>query len=219
MPNTKYDIPAKAKRLSKRGSPALQEFYHHFFINETGLIRGEVDLTFLKDLSPQESAIAKGLIRRNLDRGYTHIIEGAAAFHDQEAVPQLKKLLARAPDLSRRLTIAGALWKLDKDPSFPACLREMVESDSNSLKVAHMNQLSWLGDERAINILIELLSDGDSFVRYLALTRLNEIEHKKRFVASAPPSSEDAYVSRHRDDGFMAMMVKNLTDWLNANAA
>ena len=178
MPNTRYDIPAKAKRQSKRGSAAFQTFYRHFFVNECGLIRGEVDLSFLKDLTPQETTLAKDLIRRNLNRGYTHILQGAAALHDHEVVPQVKEMLACESNLSRRLTIAGTLWKLDKDPSFVECLYDMVQSDSNSLKEAHIDQIAWLGDERAINLLIDLLEDDGSFVRYLALSRLNEIEQK-----------------------------------------
>jgi len=218
MPNTRYDIPSKSKRQSKRGSPALQSFYRNFFVNEFAVTRGEVDLGFLNDLVPEEAAIAKDLIRRNLKHGYTHIIEGAGALHDQEAVPQLKELFASASSASRRLTIAGALWKINQDPCFPECLREMVESDSDSLKVAHMDQVTWLGDDRSINIFIDLLADPDSFVRHLALSRLNEIEHKKRFLGADLPRSSDEYIACRNDGGFMKMMVQNLTESYNANA-
>jgi hypothetical protein len=215
MPKTVYDIPAKAKRECKQGSPALQAFYRDFFVNATGLIRGEVDLTFLQSLTTKESALAKDLIRRNLKLRYTHIIEGAAALRDQEAVPQLKEMLARESNLSRRLTIAGTLWRLVKDSSFPERLHDMVQSDSEPLKEAHIDQIVWLGDERAIRLLMDLLEDDGRFVRYLALSRLNEIEHKRRFMGAELPHSPDHYLTRRGDNGFMQLMAMNLTEWCN----
>ncbi len=220
MSNTVYDIPAKAKRQSKRGSPAFQEFYRHFFVNSTGLIRREVDLSFLQELAPEETAIAKDLIRRNLKLNYTHIIDGAAALRDREAVPQLQDMLARESNLSRRLSTAGALWKIAEDPIFLECLRDMAESNYETLKEAHMYQIPWLGNVDAISLLIDLLKDSGSFVRHLALSALNAIEHRKHFLCSSDelPCGPSDYTSRRDDTEFMNVMVQNLCQWYNANA-
>ncbi|HHK41251.1 MAG TPA: hypothetical protein ENJ50_02435 [Planctomycetaceae bacterium] len=220
MSPTVYDIPTKVTRKSKRGSPALQEFYHHFFVNSTGLIRREVDLSFLHELAPDETAIAKDLIRRNLKLNYAHIIAGAGALRDREAVPQLHSMLARERTLSRRLSIAGALWKIREDPIFLECLRDMVESDDETLKEAHMYQLPWLGNEHAINLLIDLLQDSGSFVRHLALSTLNAIEHRTHFVCLSHelPCGPDDYISRRDDMEFMNVMVQNLRQSYNAHA-
>jgi HEAT repeats len=181
MANALFDIPGPLKRRCKRGSPALKSFYDIFFVNWTALSRREADLRFTGLLKGEELAIAKELIRRNLNRGYDHILDGAAVFRDTEVVPQLKKTLAAVADLSRRLTIAGTLWRIAKDPSFEECLREMVRSENHTLKEAHFEQIGWLGDERAIDMLIDLLSDRGDFVRSLAVAQLNEIEHQRRF--------------------------------------
>ena len=55
-------------------------------------------------------------MRRNLKLRYTHIIEGTSALRDIGAVPILQAMLDEESDVSRRLTIAGALWKLSQDP-------------------------------------------------------------------------------------------------------
>lgn len=217
MLNTEYDLPAKAKRQSKGGSRALREFYRHFFVDSVGLSRREVDLSFLQDLTPGESAIAKDLIRRNLKLNYTHIIDGAAALRDREAVPQLQDMLARESNPSRRLSIAGALWKITEDPIFRACLRDMAESNDEILKAAHMYQIPWLGDVHAINLLIDLLHDSDSFVRHLALSALNAIEHRKNLFSDELPCGPSDYISRRDDMEFMNVMVQNLCQWYNAN--
>ena len=221
MSNTKYDIPVEAKRhfKDKRCSTAFRDFYTNFFVSEYGLTRREVDLAFLKNLTAHEVSLAKDLIRRNLKYGYSHIIEGAAALDDREAVPILREMLSRESNLSRRLTIAGSLWKIEKDPSFSACLREMADSDSQTLKEAHFYQIAWLGDERAISLLIELLEDEGSFVRYLALSRLNEIENKKRFIGDPLPHTADHYLSLRDNVGFMRTMVDNLSGWYNVHAS
>jgi hypothetical protein len=41
---------------------------------------------------------------------------------DTEAIPLLREMFENEPDESRRLIIAGALWKLCKDPVFIDCL-------------------------------------------------------------------------------------------------
>ena len=219
MSNTIYDIPVEAKRQSKRGSHAFQKFYRHFFVNSTGLIRGEVDLSFLRELTPDETSLAKDLIRRNLKLNYTHIIDGAAALRDREAVPQLRDMVARESDLSRRLSIAGALWRITKDPIFLECLRDMAKSDNESLKEAHIFQVLWLGDQHAINLLIDLLNDPGSFVRHLALLALNAIEHRKHFHCSSDdlPCGPSDYIARKGDKEFINVMVQNLCQWHNAN--
>ena len=115
-----YDIPEEVRRGYH--SPAFAQFLHHWFIDSMGLSRREVDLSFIKDLTPQETEVAKDLLRRNLRLRHTHVIEGVAEMADVAAVPFLQAMLVEEPDLSRQLTIAGTLWKLVGDPSFVDCL-------------------------------------------------------------------------------------------------
>jgi hypothetical protein len=217
--NRYFDIPPALKRKCKNGSEALRCFYRHFFVDTYGLTRREVDLSFLKQLTPDELQIARDLLRRNLGRSYTHIIEGAAALGDIEAVPLLRSLLAQHSDLSRRLTIAGSLWKLARDPCFPNCIAEMVASGSTTLKETHVEQILWLGDERSIHHLIKLLNDGGSFVRFLALSHLNGIEHGERFLFKALPTSAEEYKNRQNDDYFIDHMVNRLQKWNQQTSA
>jgi hypothetical protein len=214
-----YDIPYEAQPKDGLHSPAYHRFFENFFVNATGLIRHEVDLDFISALTPQETDLAKDLIRRNLKLRHVHIIEGVAALQDHELVPQLRDMFAHESDLSRRLTIAGTLWKLENDSVFPECLREMVKSENDSLKVAHIHQIAWLGDERTINLLIDILEGGFGFARHLSLSMLNTIEHERSYIGSDLPHQEKYYISRKSDEVFMEKMVKNLNEWYNKIAA
>jgi hypothetical protein len=206
---TIYDIPEEV--LSRSQSPAFAQFLHHWFVDTTGLTRREVDLTFLRDLTEEEREIAKDLLRRNLRLNYTHIIQGVAALNDVAAVPVLRGMLAEENDLSRKLIIAGTLWRLVGNPVFVDCLNRMKVNDRGALRAAHFDQVLWLDDERAIDLLIDLLDDSDSFVRFLALSTLNRIEFERVFRSKKElPRSPEDYRPRRNDPAFRMLMVKHL---------
>jgi hypothetical protein len=127
---------------------------------------------------------------------YNHIIEGTAALNDVGAAPLLRSMLDQEPDLSRRLTIAGALWKLTRDRVFPELLRESV--GFGILRARHLYQVLWLDDGCAVDILVDLLGDKDWT---LTLGLLNELEFGRRMLIPAremPHQRE--YYREHRND-------------------
>ena len=193
-------------------SSAFTQFLQNWFGNSQALTRGEVDLRFLKDLTPDEREIAKDLVRRNLKLTYTHVIEGVAALGDITSVPILQAMLAGESDASRQLTIAGALWKLNQDAVFVDCLERMRVSKDATLKQAHFHQILWLGNERAIDYLVELLDDADAFVRFLAISTLNGLEFQRLFFVPEAqlPCGSDLYRSRINDPNFRSMMAAHL---------
>lgn len=205
-----YEIPDEI--LRRPHSPAFASFLQHWFGDSRALTRGDVDLVFLNALTPEERAIATDLVRRNLPLKYVHVIEGVAALGDLTAVPVLRAMLASEPDASRQLTIAGVLWKLVQDEAFVECLSRMKSSDHTALKRAHFHQILWLADERAIDFLISFLDDADHFVRFLALSRLNELEFERRFFVPEAqlPHGPDHYRSRRDDAEFRARMAAHL---------
>ena len=211
MSNDRYDIPNRCKPHKTRSSKAFRDFYRNFFVEETALIRGEVDLSFIRRMRPAEAALARELIRLNIGRGYTHIIEGAAALNCTALTTRLKVMYTLTHDMSRRLTIAGTLWKLSADSRFPKALRKMVRSAHTSLKEAHHDQILWLDNEEAILLLIELLADQGSFVRYLALSSLCVIHAGRalRFNGRLPHNA-DYFVSQKSDPAFLESMKQNL---------
>jgi hypothetical protein len=193
-------------------SPALAEFEWHWFQNTWALTRGEVDLSFLDQLTPSELEYARARLRAVLHLAYTHIIEGVAALRDVSSVPTLRSMLEHETNLSRKLTIAGALWKLARDESFVDCIVEMKSGHSAITKQAHFHQIMWLDDERAIDIYFELLRDPDSLVRFLALKTLNELEFDQRFMVPAKlfPCSGSDYESRREDKVLRELLATNL---------
>jgi hypothetical protein len=195
-----------------RASPEFREFYGHYFVNSLGLARREVDLAFLERLDSAERGLAARLLRSNLHLRYTHIIEGFAELRDASAAGELRAMLQDEPDLSRRLTIGRTLWRLERDPSFVALLAEMIRAKSPTLRQAHLDDVLLLEDERSIHLLIDLLDDSDSFVRFLALSHLNGIEYKKSFLVPAQELPHDAGYFRNRrtDPVFIAGMVEHL---------
>ena len=208
--SSSYDLPEQI--FKQPHPPAFKEFLHHWFVNTWGLSRGEVDLAFLNDLTPEEREIAKDLIRRNLGLKYTHIIEGVAALHDVSTAPILRSMVDEETNASRQLTIAGVLWKLTSDPIFIDCLSRMKASDDATLKQAHFHQILWIGDDRAISFLIDLLDDADRFVRFLALSTLNRLEFNRQFFVPAKqlPRQPDDYRRRRHDSSFRQLMTVHL---------
>jgi len=205
-----YEIPEAVVRGPH--SNAFVQFLQNWFGNSAALTRGEVDVTFLNDLTSSERQIAQDLLRRNLKLRYTHVIEGVAALGDLASIPILRAMLASEPDVSRKLTIAGALWKLDQDVVFVDCLNQMISNKNATFKQAHFHQILWLGDERAIDFLVELLEDSDQFVRFLALSTLNGLEFERLFFVPEAklPCGSDAYRLRRKDADFRSMMVAHL---------
>lgn len=88
----------------------------------------------------------------------------------------------------------------------------MRSSTDAIFKQAHFHQILWLGDERAIDFLVELLDDSDHFVRFMALSALNELEFETRFLVPEIklPCGSDAYRSRREDADFRSMMALHL---------
>lgn len=207
-----YDIPAGIQQQPH--SKAFGEFLWNWFGDSLGLTRGDVDLAFLNDLTTEERETAKDLLRRNLKSKHTHIIEGVAQLGDVTAAKELRAMLEGESSASRKLTIAGSLWRLNKDEAFVKCLREMIASNNPTLKQAHFHQILWLGDERAIEMLLDSLRDDDSFVRYVALARLNGLEFNRRFVvpANQMPHGPDYYESRRQDEDFRRFLMTHLRE-------
>ncbi len=201
-----YNIPSEI--VDSPHSKAFETFLWNWFGDPLAVSRHELDLTFLNDLKPDELRLARQLIRRNLELKQIHIIEGASALRDTESVPMLQKMVGAESDESRKLTIAGALWKLSKDPLFVELLNQAKSNPDGTLIRTHIQQILWLDDDRAIDLLIDLLDHPDWKVGTFALDLLNTLEHGLRFpnAASLPTKSND-YRRRRDEPTFRAQMV------------
>jgi hypothetical protein len=157
--STGFDIPDEVSRGPH--SPAFGEFLWNWFGDTLALTHGELDITFLNDLTPAELDCAREMIRRNLKLRYVHIIQGVSALRDVDSAPILRAMIEDEHEESRRLTMAGALWKITRDPVFPELLERAKQSGNAGLISAHLFQVLWLDDERSIDFLIELLPERD----------------------------------------------------------
>lgn len=147
-----YDVPEEIARGPH--SPAFREFLYNWFGDTVALTHGELNLGFLRELTPEELTVARELIRRNLKLRQNHIIEGAGLLADPEAVPILRKMLAK-DDGGWALVIAGALWRINRDPVF---LDVIANSKGRLSLFGFWNwKVLWLDDERAIDILVDAL--------------------------------------------------------------
>ena len=198
-----YEIPEEIEQGAH--SPAFTKFLRGWFLDTYAITHGELDITFLKELTPEELETARELIRRNLKTRYTHIVEGASALHDVEAAPILREMLDKEPEESRRLTMAGALWKIAKDPVFIDCL-ERAKASNGSLVSAHLHQVLWLDDERAIDFLIDLLDHREWLVQAPTLSLLNQLESGLRVAMPVRemPHQPDDYRRRRNDPALSA---------------
>jgi hypothetical protein len=214
---SRYEIPLET--WSKPRSEAFHKFYDYWFQNSFALTRGEIDVAFLADLTPEELQLARNLVRSNLGLRETHLVEGAAQLNDVESIPRLRDLCDTETNPSRKLTISGALWKLAGDERFVGTILQMVASMDANLKQAHFHQILWLGNEVSIRALIDLLSDNDRFVSYLALAKLNELEYGHPFSVSFDqlPSQPSRYQSLRDDKGFCGQLATSLRAKLDRN--
>ncbi len=152
-------------------SPAFRQFLFNWF--SSNRISFSERLRAANDLTLEEIQLGQQPIRCNLKCKHGHIISGTWALGDLEAVPLLRSMFDGEEDESRRLLIAGALWKLNKDSVFIECLNRAKKS--GLLKVFfHLQQVLWLNDERAVDFLIDLLPETDqNRERACRLRRLN----------------------------------------------
>jgi hypothetical protein len=151
-----YDVPQDV--VDGPHSPAFRQFLLNWF--GSNRVSFAERLRTASDLAPEEATVGRELIRRNLKCNYSHIISGTWALGDLEAVPLLRVMFDNEKDESRRLVIAGALWKLNNDPVFGECLNRAKKSGLLKI-VFHLQQVLWLNDERAIDFLIGLLPETD----------------------------------------------------------
>jgi hypothetical protein len=199
-----FDVPEEIANCEH--SPAFAKFLFNWFGDTYALTHGQLDLTFLEDLTPTELATARELIRRNLKLRYVHIIEGVSALHDVAAAPILRGMFNDEPNESRRLTIAGAIWKLTRDPVFVDCLNRAKESGAHLFVGDHLRQVLWLDDERAIDFLIDLL-DYKAARGVLAL--LNQLETGRVMIVPPRelPHQPADYRRRRHDPEFREFMT------------
>jgi hypothetical protein len=202
-----FDVPEEV--AAGPHSPAFEAFLRNWFGDTWALTHGELDLSFLHDLSPDELRTARELIRRNLKLGLAHIIQGAAALRDVEAVPALRAMLDAQEDIDRRLIIAGALWNLVRDPVFITCLDEAKKAGGRTL-AAHLYRVLWVDDERALDFLIDLLDQREREVWTLTLGLLNRLEFGQPFYVAAEkmPRQPKDYRDRRTDPAFRKEMTE-----------
>ncbi len=203
-----YDIPESVAAGSH--SETFSKFLWNWFGNTAAVARNELDVTFLRDLTPGELSLARGLVRRNLRLKHVHIIVAAGLLQDQEAAPILKSMLEGESDLSWRLAIAGSLWRIDRDPIFVRCLEEAKAMCPSLFQWVHLTQVLWLEDERSVDFLIDLLDQKDAMGRAAALRKLNQLEFER--IMGVPPKElphQPDYYRKIRQDGvFRAHMVE-----------
>jgi hypothetical protein len=202
-----YDIPESV--AAGPHSPAFAKFLWNWFGNPMALSRGELDLTFVNDLTQDELSLARDLIRRNLPVKHTSILQGVEALRDVEAAPILRKMLSEETDLSWRLTISGALWRLNRNPVFIECLKEAKSLRPSIFQGVHLWQVLWLDDERAVDFLIDLLNQKDWPALSMTLGLLNQLEFGRPMGVPARemPHQPADYRKLRGDPAFRAHMA------------
>jgi hypothetical protein len=113
--------------------------------------------------------------------------------------------------MDRQLTIAGALWKINRDPVFIETLRKVRAARPSLFQYFHAFKVLWLDDERALDFLIGLLDVKDAMVQFTALKILNELELGRRmpgvFARDMPHQPAD-YNRQRNDPAFRTRMVE-----------
>lgn len=219
-----YEVPQEL--VDNPPSPEFRRFLLNWFgsnrVDNSDMVRSATCL------AGEELTLARDLMRRNLKTRHTTIINGTWILGDMDAIPLLREMFENEPNESRRLTIAGALWKLCRDPVFIECLNRVR---GTSLMVPHMDQVLWLDDERAVDFLIDLLPADDRDYRRMrrrgiwrklfgisqdqaaitgrwALGMLNRLETGPRLIGLSEGRPPSHYRELRNERGFRDLMVE-----------
>jgi hypothetical protein len=111
--------------------------------------------------------------------------------------------------MSRRLMMAWALWKIERDPIFVECLHEARSARPKIFGYVHLDQVLWLNDERALDFLVGLLEVKEGIVYSFTLGLLNELEFGRRMrIHHSKMTHQPAdYRKLQKDPTFRAQMV------------
>jgi hypothetical protein len=156
-------------------SIAFKDFYQNHFIDAYGLSRGDVDNYFFDAMTNEEKEIAKKLIRQNLKLRQAHLFKAAGILSDIEALPILYEQLNGNSDLSWRLTIGQAIWRINQDGIYADLLRELKKHPSDTMREAHFDQVTDLKNEESVEMLFDLLNDKSGLVKSMTVSKLNYI--------------------------------------------
>ncbi|MEX2282583.1 MAG: hypothetical protein WEE89_08870 [Gemmatimonadota bacterium] len=199
-------------------SPAFRRFYHVHFVDTILLLRNEVDLDFASRLTANELALARRLLRANLQVSVYR--NSAALLNDREAIPILEQLVEQAKQLTEKIDIARALWILDRSPIYPSLIDRLVRGRNAALKQQHIYDILQLADRRAIDHLYTLAQDQDEAVRDLAIFHLTDLANawKGRWLNNESTRTPDLeyFLQRRESSRFIKRMLKELREWHDA---
>ena len=187
-------------------STAFREFYKNHFEDAYGLSRGEVDESFFTRMTQTEKETAKRLIRQNLELRQPHLFRAAGILKDEDAISILYKHFHRDTNLSWRLTIGQAIWRINGDEMYENLLNELSDHPDETMKVAHLDQITDLRNEVSIDLLFKLLNDDSGFIQRLAHTKLDFImtgQHK-------PQPEYEIQFYKTADSDLRAELLENL---------
>jgi hypothetical protein len=168
---TEYFIDIDPK--SNSFSTAFNDFYQNHFVNAFGLSRGDVDTYFYNAMTTQEKEIARRLIRQNLKLRQAHLYKATGLLKDIEALPILYEQLNSNSDLSWRLTIGQAIWRLNRDGIYADLLRQLKTHPSDTMREAHFDQVTDLKNEESVEMLLDYLNDKSGLVISMTVAKLN----------------------------------------------
>jgi hypothetical protein len=171
------DINPNSQSLSKD----FKDFFHNHFVDSYGLTRNEVDTSFFKNMSAKEKEIAKNIIRKNLHLKYVHLFKASGELEDEKALPILYEFINNEKDLSWKLTIGRAIWKINKDKVYEDLLISLATSIDENLKYAHFEQLYDLGENKKIQFLQLMTGKDETLSERRATEILCQILNKKEF--------------------------------------
>ncbi|WP_452227611.1 MULTISPECIES: hypothetical protein [unclassified Lacinutrix] len=170
------NIDPNSQTLSKE----FKDFYYNHFVEPYGLSRNEVDTSFFKKMSTNELEISKDLIRKNLHLKYSHLFKASGELKDEKALPILYKFLNIETDLSWKLTIGRAIWRINNDNLYEKLLMNLATSKEENLKYIHFEQVYDLGEKKKVQFLKLMVGNDETLSERRATEILNRIKTKSK---------------------------------------
>jgi hypothetical protein len=161
---------------SEHFSENFKDFYYYHFINSNELSKREIPIDFFKNMNPEEKEIVKHLIRNNLELRKTHLFDASGILKDKMALPILFEQFEKDENLSMKLTIGRAIWRITEYQNYEKILRELAMSNNENLKYNHFEKFSDLTQKVKIELLTQMVGDNETPSERKAFETLNILQ-------------------------------------------
>lgn len=199
--------PKLGKGLSEY-TEDFQEFWANFVQQPMGLIRKEVDTSFLTKIRGEEKSVMLDYLRSTLNEKdkQVHTVEAIGELKEENSIEPLSKMLGEQTKIGWKIPISRALNQINGDKRYFEVLAELAASDDLEKKSFYQHHLLDLKNASAIRALISLLIELPKSQQRRTLILLNWLKTGVTYpiLDDDLPYSAEYFIERKDNEDFLA---------------